>query len=207
VSVAWLTAARVARRFFGALGLVLPLFALPALAARGADLLGDRVALGLVSALAPLSTGLPVPDCEPAVLTETELASYAPASRVARGPTQIARAAKRGSKPGAAHALYISSAQVLALASRRALPNAVPVRASAEHPAGLQLRGVSALGVGLQDGDVLTEAGGQRASSVAGVVGVVLAARARHSAEISGHFFRGNVPYLVRVEQPYPPGS
>jgi hypothetical protein len=207
VSVAWLTASRVARRLSGALGLVLPLLAVPALAARGADLLGDRVALGLVTALAPLSAWLPAPDSEPSVLTETELASYAPATRVARGPTQMVRATKRGSKPGAAHAIYISSAQVLALASRRALPNAVPVPASPEHPAGLQLRGVSALGVGLQDGDVLTEAGGQRASSVAAVVGIVLAARARHSPEISGHFFRGNVPYVVRVEQPYPPGT
>jgi len=207
VSVARLTASRVGRRFSGALGLALSLFAVSALAARGADLLGDHVALGLVSALAPLSAGLPAPDSEPAILTETELASYAPATRVARGPTPIARTAKRGSKPGAAHAIYISSAQVLALASRRALPNAVPVRANAEHPAGLQLRGVSARGVGLQDGDVLTEAGGQRASSVAAVVGVVLAARAQHSPEISGHFFRGNVPYLVRVEQPYPPGT
>jgi hypothetical protein len=177
------------------------------LAARGADLLADRIALGLVTALAPLSAVEPAPDSEPELLTETELASYAPATRVARGPTQTARAAKRSSKAGAAHAIYISSAQVLALASRRALPNAVPVRASSEHPAGLQLRGVSALGVGLQDGDVLTEAGGQRASSVAAVIGIVLAARARHSPEISGHFFRGNVPYSVRVEQPYPPGT
>ena len=63
------------------------------------------------------------------------------------------------------------AAQVLNLAARRAMPDALPVRANAEHPAGLQLRGVSALGVGLQDGDVLTEAAGQHATSVAAVVG------------------------------------
>jgi S1-C subfamily serine protease len=113
---------------------------------------------------------------------------------------------KHGAKP-AARGVFISSAQVLALAERRAMPRAVPVQATADHPAGLRLRGVSALGVGMQDGDVLTEAAGQHAVSVASVVGAVLAARAAHSAQISGRFYRGGVPYTVIVEQPYPPGT
>jgi hypothetical protein len=58
----------------------------------------------------------------------------------------------------------------------------------------------------LQDGDVLTDAAGEKASSVAAVVGVVLAARARQAAEISGRFYRGGVPFSLIVEQPYPKG-
>ena len=100
--------------------------------------------------------------------------------------------------------VHVSAAQVLALAQRRAMPQAVPVKANAYHPAGLLLRGVSALGIGMQDGDVLTEAAGQKASSVAAVVGVVLAARARLSPQISGRFYRAGVPFSITVDQPYP---
>jgi len=116
-----------------------------------------------------------------------------------KGTRQHARsraAPKRG--------VRISSAQVLALASRRAMPSAVFVKAGPEHPAGLLLGGVSALGVGLQDGDILTEAAGQRATSVAQVVGLVLAARSRQASEISGRFYRAGVPFALTVEQPYP---
>ena len=192
-----------------AFALALPVLTARALSGACADALGDQIALGLSTVLGPVSAALPpaAPDSVLSVLTETELTSDAPASRVASGPSQRTRGAKRGSKPAPQHAIRISSAQVLALASRRAMPGANPVRASGDHPAGLQLRGVSALGVGLEDGDVLTEAAGQRASSVATVVGVVLAARARHSSEISGRFYRAGVPYVVTVEQPYPPGS
>lgn len=107
-------------------------------------------------------------------------------------------------QPRAARGVRVSAAQVLALAARRAMPKAVPVKANAEHPAGLLLRGVSGLGIGMQDGDVLTEAAGQKATSVAVVVGVVLAARGRQATEISGRFYRAGVPYLLVVEQPYP---
>jgi len=181
-------------------------FALSALADGCADALGDQIAAGLLRALGPVRSAIS-PDASDSVLTETELGSDATASRVWRGPNKIARGAKRGPQTATLHAIHISSAQVLALASHRAMPDAAPVRASADHPAGLLLRGVSGLGVGLQDGDVLTEAAGQRASSVAAVIGVVLAARARHSAEISGRFFRAGVPYALTVEQPYPPGT
>ena len=189
-----------------AFALALPMFTARALSGACADALGERIALGLSRVLGPVSAALP-PAAPDSVLTETELTSAAPASRVASGPSQRTRGAKHGSKPAPLHAIRISAAQVLALASRRAMPGANPVRASGDRPAGLQLHGVSALGVGLEDGDVLTEAAGQRASSVAAVVGVVLAARSRHSSEISGRFYRGGVPYVVVVEQPYPPGS
>jgi hypothetical protein len=181
--------------------LVLPAFVARAVSGIAADALGDRLAYGLVNALGPVSAALAPPDTS---LSFVDLAPETRGLRAVSTPQKGAHAAKRGSKANASHAIRISSAQVLSLAARRAMPDAAPVRASAEHPAGLQLRGVSALGIGLQDGDVLTEAAGQRASSVAAVVGVVLAARSRHSPEISGRFFRAGVPYVVVVEQPYP---
>lgn len=195
----------VALSLLCAFGLLLPVVTAGALSAACADNLGDRIAVELSGLLRPLS-GAFAPAALDSVLTETELSGDASASRVASGPTKMARAAKHGSKP-ATHAIRISSAQVLSLASHRAVPDAAPIGANADHPAGLLLRGVSGLGIGMQDGDVLTEAAGQRASSVAAVVGVVLAARARHSAEISGRFFRAGVPYVITVEQPYPPGT
>jgi hypothetical protein len=198
--------ARVRAGLAFVLGSLLSVCAARAFSGLCADALGDSIGATLATLLGPVSSGL-APAESDIVLTEAELMGDAPASRVLGGPNKITRAAKHGGKSPTLHAIRISSAQVLALASHRAMPDAAPVRASAEHPAGLLLRGVSGLGVGLQDGDVLTEAAGQRASSVAAVIGVVLAARARHSSEISGRFFRAGVPYVVTVEQPYPPGT
>jgi hypothetical protein len=201
-----LVSRRLPRALSWALLLALPVFAIRAVSGVCADALADRVVFGLSSVLGPVSGALP-PATPDYVLTEAAFTSEVPASRVPRGPTQTTHGVKHGVKAGAAHGIHISAAQVLNLAAHRAMPDAVPVRANAEHPAGLQLRGVSALGVGLQDGDVLTEAAGQHATSVAAVVGIVLSARAHHSSEISGRFVRAGIPYSITVEQPYPPGT
>lgn len=187
--------------------LALPALVLPTLAAHAADSLATRIGLTLSRAFAPLNAVTPTVDDS---LTDAELASEVfhgmpeSDSRLTATPSQ--KSGKRAPHSGA-RGVRVSAAQVLALAQRRAMPTAAPVRATPAHPAGLQLHGVSALGVGMQDGDVLTEAGGERASSVATVVGVVLAARSHHSPEISGRFYRAGLPYTVTVEQPYPPGS
>ena len=189
-----------------AIGLVLlaPVLAVPLLSRSYADHLADGIALDLLTTFAPVSDAYSTiadeqPRDEEAILSETpalqaavhqEQNEHRTAARLYRGPV--------------AHGIRISSAQVLALAERRAMPQAVPVKANAYHPAGLLMRGVSALGVGVLDGDVLTEAAGQKATSVATVIGIVLAARAHQSPEISGRFYRAGVPFLVTVEQPYP---
>ena len=181
------------------LALTLPAFAIRIGSRAYADALGDSVAAWLI-AVVPT----PPPPLEQGWSDERQpLFGNDPAVQ------SVAFDAKRPRAPSHARAkplsgIRISSAQVLALAARRAMPNALFVRANAQHPAGLLLSGVSALGVGLQDGDVLTDAAGQKASSVARVVGVVLAARARQAAEISGRFYRGGVPFSLIVEQPYP---
>ena len=189
--------------------LALPVLALRLWSVAAADRLASSVALGLGALLAPASPGL----SEPEASGEPEAAPEAPLfSQTARSGARAPRV--RGHKPLHAarpplvqRGVRVSSAQVLALAVARAMPQAVPVKANAEHPAGLLLRGVSALGVGLQDGDVLTEAAGQKARSVAQVVGLVLAARGRQAPEISGRFYRAGVPFGLTVEQPYLKGA
>jgi hypothetical protein len=187
-----------------ALGLLLPVLAVPALGRAYADRLAGGIALDLLATFAPVGDAYATisgdqPRDEEAILSETPTLQAA----VHREQSEH-RAAAHVYRAPAVHGIRISAAQVLALAERRAMPQAVPVKANAYHPAGLLLRGVSALGVGVQDGDVLTEAAGQKATTVPTVIGIVLAARARQSPEISGRFYRAGVPFLVTVEQPYP---
>jgi hypothetical protein len=167
-----------------------------------ADALGDRIAGWLIAVVPtlppPPEEGLPGASDQSEPPLGTAPGVHGAAADTKR-PRQPARA-----RVAPAHGIRVSSAQILALAASRAMPSAVFVKANAQHPAGLLLSGVSALGIGMQDGDVLTEAAGQKASSVAAVVGLVLAARARQAAEISGRFYRAGVPFSLTVEQPYP---
>jgi S1-C subfamily serine protease len=67
--------------------------------------------------------------------------------------------------------------------------------------------GVSALGIGMRDGDVLIKVMGAPAISVADVVGRVAAARSRRLPQISGQFWRDGEQWNLIVEQPYMAGS
>ena len=167
-----------------------------------------QIAAGVlsVSALLPRAPALDEPALDEPAAEEPDGPAFDAtlSDRPANAGGLTSGKAGRGGARVAVHGVRISAAQVLALAARRAMPGAVPVPATTRHPAGLMLSGVSALGVGLQDGDVLTEAAGQKATSVAAVVGIVLAARGRQVPEISGRFYRGWVPFALSVEQPYP---
>ncbi|MEI9948082.1 MAG: hypothetical protein WDO74_03675 [Pseudomonadota bacterium] len=184
---------------FALLALLLPLFLVRPAASAYADAVGDRIAAWLIAVvptpLQPLEEA-GSPEVEPPFGSAASVRGAAVDAKRPRPPSHARAAPRQG--------IRISSAQVLALAARRAMPNAVFVKANTQRPAGLLLSGVSGLGVGLQDGDVLTEAAGQKVSSVAAVVGLVLAARARQASEISGRFYRGGVPFSLTVEQPYP---
>jgi len=184
------------------LALIPPLVAVKAWAGAYADALGNGIAAWLVAVVPTLPP--PADEYQPGERAESEPPFGSDLG--VRGAPVDAKRPRQSPRTRAtpAHGIRISAAQVLALAARRAMPHAVFVKANAEHPAGLLLAGVSALGVGLQDGDVLTEAAGQKATSVPVVVGVVLAARSRQASEISGRFYRGGVPFLLTVEQPYP---
>ncbi len=187
-----------------ALALAVPVLGVRVWSTRYADRLAVSFATGFSRALRGLTPASPDPN-EPSELSESDGGSERLGARVLP-PAQELKSPRAHSRPSNAvpHGVRVSASQVLALAARRAMPRAVPVKATAAHPAGLLLSGVSALGIGLQDGDVLTEAAGQKATSVATVVGIVLAARGRQVPEISGRFYRGWVPYGLTVEQPYP---
>ncbi|HEX7670835.1 MAG TPA: hypothetical protein VF395_14670 [Polyangiaceae bacterium] len=108
-------------------------------------------------------------------------------------------------KPG--HGVLIGASTVLRLANHGVIPVGRPVNAIGARPAGIELSSVSSLGVGMQDGDVLTEIAGQSVRSEGQVVGAVLGLRARKAAAISAVFYRGQERWSLVVEMPYPRGS
>jgi hypothetical protein len=197
---------------------LLPLVPLPfalALAAWGsarvADRAGEAAAEALV-AIAPWFAEPPATEPEPApdgavptAVSLVEVAGTEPfASSSLAAPAKTST--KRAAKPlNQTPVVYVSQKQVLAVATGGARPRGVAVPATGVRPAGLKLSGVAALGIGMQDGDVLTRAVGQPALSSGAVIQAVLAARARRTPVLEGEFWRGRERWLLRVEQPYLP--
>ena len=105
------------------------------------------------------------------------------------------------------HGLFVPSAAVLRVVGSGLRPHGVPVGADGARPAGILLEGVTALGVGLRDGDVLTRVAGAPARDAGDVIGAVIAARGRLARRISGVFWRDGEPWQLTVEQPYPRGA
>jgi hypothetical protein len=148
----------------------------------------------------PAATELPIPT---GVLPVSDPVASESAAPALAGP-----ASKNPKKHGSARAtapavLFVSRDQVLRLATARVVPRGTPVAASGLRPAGLRLSGVAALGIGLQDGDVLTRALGVPALSSGAVVQAVLVARAHRAPVLDGEVWRGNQRLILRVEQPY----
>ncbi len=106
--------------------------------------------------------------------------------------------------------IHVDQARVLALAESSAEPHGTPVAASWWHPGGILLQGVSTLGLGLRDGDVLVSVAGAPVTSRGDVVSRVLAARGRREAAVLGIVLRLREDGRTRervslvVEQPYP---
>src|SRR3954469_21099492 len=128
------------------------------LAAHGASAFVAPLASATVSALlritAPLSmAAAPAPDFD---ALDSDAASDEPPAPVvfAAGTKSAQRSAKplARAKPSA---LFVSEATVLKLAQSAARPRGSFVAQSPQHPAGLRLSGVAALGIGLQEGDIL----------------------------------------------------
>jgi hypothetical protein len=115
--------------------------------------------------------------------------------------------ARRWQKPALAakpaSALFVSRATVLKLAQTTARPQGSFVAETAEHPAGLRLVGVAALGIGVQDGDILIEALGITPRSPGQVIGAIIEARSHKAALLSGTLWRRGELIRIAVEQPY----
>ena len=191
---------------------LLPLPAVAWAAVQLADALGTRLgrALSGVAAGAPAGRGVKrsVPSASSGVPAAANRTSGEDA-RTARAAPPPARAAAAGlgdsaqQQPPARRGIRIRAQTVLRIANSGQRPTGSPIQASGQRPAGLVLHGVGALGVGLQDGDILTSAAGRPALTPGDVIGVVLASRGARVPVISGRFWRNGQPWQLIVEQPY----
>ncbi len=112
-----------------------------------------------------------------------------------KAPTARGSALRRG--------VYVTAQKVLALARAGARPSGIRVGPQGSRPGGLMLIGVSGLGVGLRDGDILIQAAGQPAVSEESVVAAVVKARGARRAQISGRVWRDGTSFPLVVAQPY----
>jgi hypothetical protein len=99
--------------------------------------------------------------------------------------------------------VLISEQTVLRFANSGVIPHATAVPQRAAQPAGLQLAGVSALGVGLEDGDVLFQVAGVPVRSDTHVAEIVRAARDRKVRSISARIWRNGETLALVVGMPY----
>ncbi|MFO0569919.1 MAG: hypothetical protein U0263_30010 [Polyangiaceae bacterium] len=185
------------------IGLALLLLPLPVLGfgARSlADHAGERIGRALARSV---GTRAVAPRPKPAPVLVEALSEPAPAAPTL-GPAAAAREPRGRSKTSVpTKGIRVRADAVLRLANGGARPGGFAVPPSGARPAGLALTGVSGLGVGLVDGDVLTHAGGRATLSRADVVGVVVGSRAQHAPEICGRFWRNGEEWNLVVEQPY----
>jgi hypothetical protein len=138
------------------------------------------------SAVVPLPPP-PVPVAPLELAPEEGAAEAAPAAGHGK---QHKRGAKAGKSSPFAGGIFIGKDTVLRLARAGTVPGATPVAATKTRPGGLALSGVGALGLGLSDGDILTEVDGQPVRSEGQVVGLVVGARSRHAEQVSAVVFR-----------------
>lgn len=191
------TAPRVARALLGSVLLGAP-FVLAAHAAEALVAPLTRATVGtLVRVTAPLNVvAVATPEVAPVVAVPPKLTFDAATKSQAR------RASKPLPKAKPA-ALFVSQATVLALAQSVARPTGSFVGQTAEHPAGLRLSGVAALGIGVQDGDILIEALGITPRAPGQIIAAVIEARAKQARFLSGKLWREGQTFPITVEQPY----
>ncbi|HEY8945138.1 MAG TPA: hypothetical protein VIM73_12795 [Polyangiaceae bacterium] len=172
---------------------------------RAADHLGGRL-----GALAALYAERLKPAPAPPVSVPIEPAAPPPiAAETSTEPLRAKKTRAHKGRPPAAvpRGVRVSAARILELAQRGAAPGATPVGATALHPPGLRLTGVSGLGVGMHDGDVLTRVAGVPVHSVSSVANLVIRARGQGLREISAEFWRDGTRWHLVVEQPYLPAA
>lgn len=99
--------------------------------------------------------------------------------------------------------IFVSATKVLCLAQQGSQPSGKPAPAKGKRPAGVAVYGVSGLGIGAKDGDVITEIMGQPVRSVAQGMMLIIGARAAERPVITGTLWRGMRSFSVAVEQPY----
>jgi len=105
--------------------------------------------------------------------------------------------------PKGMRSILISEQTVLRLANAGVVPGALDVAAQAKRPAGIQLSGVSAMGVGLLDGDILVQVAGVPVKRQTQVAAIVRAARERKVHSINARVWRNGETIALTVGMPY----
>jgi hypothetical protein len=196
----------VARIVLGSAVLGAPFVLSAHLASALLEPLTHRAVRLLIGATAPLSA-LPAPPEPEAEAVDVPPNPPSDLSFEAVTKSNVPRRSQAPTPPKAKPtALFVSGATVLKLAQTSARPRGSFVSASAQHPAGLRLTGVAALGIGVQDGDILIEALGITPRAPGQVIGAIIEARAKQAPFLSGTLWRQGQTFPITVEQPYLPG-
>jgi hypothetical protein len=179
-----------------------------ALVASSAGAFVEPLSRAAVGALLSASSALSAPSAPRLPPEPLELdAELPPSDALASSNTKPAGAragrAGRAIRPQSPAALFVSAAKVLRLSQGSARPQGELVAATAQHPAGLRLSGVAALGIGVQDGDILVEALGAAPRSPGQIIGGIIEARAQRARYLSGTLWRRGQTLKITVEQPY----
>lgn len=155
----------------------------------------------LLSVTAPLSRFASRPEAlaDTAAPPAFDTASDPEALVVGTGKPPSARV-KTALKP---QALFVSASTVLQLSKSAARPQGSFVAQTSQHPAGLRLVGVGALGIGVRDGDILIDAMGISPRASGEIIGAIIEARARRVRVLSGTLWRDGQTFRITVEQPY----
>jgi hypothetical protein len=194
--------ARFTRVLVGSLLLGGPFVGVAHLASGLVAPLTSTIVAALVRVTAPV-TALPAPEPELDGLDPVPDAPLELSFEVAsKSPAQRATKARPPAKPSA---LFVSESTVLKLAQSAVRPRGSFVAQSPEHPAGLRLSGVAALGIGVQDGDILIEALGITPRAPGEIIGAIIEARAKQARFLSGTLWRSGQTFPITVEQPYLP--
>jgi hypothetical protein len=166
------------------------------------------VTVALDAACVPPPLEVPPTPAADVVVTGPEESSEVPA------PTPLS--SKRGSHPSKrppvskefTGSIYVGKDTVLRLSRIGVVPTGQPIAASSNHPGGILLSRVGALGIGLVDGDVLTEVEGRPVRTEGEVVAMVLAARSRHAERMAAVVWRAGRAQAEQTTHPHaPPGA
>lgn len=182
--------------------LVAPFVGVMKVQAALAESAAKHAVTSLLGLTAPLAAPPSPEPSEPELSAPNELAA-------AEAPALAAKA-KGGSKRPASsaaiakpQAVFVSAQSVLRLSRSAAQLSGSFVPRSQQHPAGIRLTGVAALGIGVQDGDILVDAMGIPARARGEIIGAIIEARARRVKALSGTLWRAGQTFTITVEQPY----
>jgi hypothetical protein len=168
---------------------------------------GDRIARRIASVVTSLHLGRPVAPPKPPSLPEigTPVPEDVGADNVADAapPKPNARPTEKASPPPAA--VRIPPAKIQwAIDDRGAHIHTKTVRGADGKPAGIRISGVSGLGTGLRDGDVIVAVEGAPAMDEEAATDLALSAIARGSSTLHATAMRGDRSFPITAELPLP---